>query len=681
MRRVVAGINRWTPMTNFDQLWSKHTKEDPQDSSPLVVELDILIANHQTRFGPASLSNDCYRLSEEDAGKHPSQYVHYFYYLWQEYVRFAALVRQDGQHEAASCKWKSFAIIPQIGQRVPFVELGARGIVGLAEVSKSERVQGFVKAALTKYRPEDVPRDVVNAVEAEPFVNWLKCAQGELEILKERQRVKAKKSRDVKKALADAKKALDAANGQVNAPHFQAKPKSKRKPQIQKLPVRIDPDELVPVSTSWATQHQEDVFDLFFSCYPYTGRHHSLLRKTDKSKHLSSNFESLISTDGQQAKIHYSTTQQVHADAVPECAAEIDKSEFDGWIAGEKMIISVDPGHHHLITAVRHFQPPCEQKHAGASQPTSVSLNSTRQSRNSKKKQAYLHRQHASQQSVYQLSNKSYYERAGFTSANRTRDKWRKEGGLKDLDLQLSRDWETCGQRTWNPVVYQAFTRVMAQHWLLVWNEISMHKYQKLRFATFQKHQRVLRSIPRELCGGRKPSDCVVLWGNGSFGPTLRGHASAPNKMLVKACKEAGIDVRGVDEYKTSKTTACCFAASAYSHQRQARPIRQSIIGPLPEPRRHKLHALLYCSQCTDSLSSHSICHHHTTGVPLDKVAAASDMMDTIPIPPERKSTPWNRDVCSAINIFHRAYYGSRGAIPLCFARPSREDEVGEGGR
>jgi hypothetical protein len=33
------------------------------------------------------------------------------------------------------------------------------------------------------------------------------------------------------------------------------------------------------------------------------------------------------------------------------------------------------------------------------------------------------------------------------------------------------------------------------------------------------------------------------------------------------------------------------------------------------------------------------------------------------------KSRPWNRDVCSAINIFHRAFHECHGVVPLAFTR------------
>jgi hypothetical protein len=31
------------------------------------------------------------------------------------------------------------------------------------------------------------------------------------------------------------------------------------------------------------------------------------------------------------------------------------------------------------------------------------------------------------------------------------------------------------------------------------------------------------------------PNDTLLVWGNGGFGPTSRGHASAPNRKLQMA--------------------------------------------------------------------------------------------------------------------------------------------------
>ena len=52
-------------------------------------------------------------------------------------------------------------------------------------------------------------------------------------------------------------------------------------------------------------------------------------------------------------------------------------------------------------------------------------------------------------------------------------------------------------------------------------------------------------------------ANVVVAWGDGSFGPTSRGHASAPNKKLRKQLAEY-FPIVLVKEYNTSKKVCCC---------------------------------------------------------------------------------------------------------------------------
>jgi hypothetical protein len=89
----------------------------------------------------------------------------------------------------------------------------------------------------------------------------------------------------------------------------------------------------------------------------------------------------------------------------------------------------------------------------------------------------------------------------------------------------------------------------------------------------------------------------VVLWGAGGFGPTSRGHASAPNKALRKGVGNQGIDIRPTVEDFTSQRTACCLLKSAYSVQSQQ---ARTIIGPLSDVplKRRVLRGLLYCKRC-----------------------------------------------------------------------------------
>ena len=52
------------------------------------------------------------------------------------------------------------------------------------------------------------------------------------------------------------------------------------------------------------------------------------------------------------------------------------------------------------------------------------------------------------------------------------------------------------------------------------------------RFDSYQQEQLAARKLSQDLLGGKKHTTALVVWGNGGFGPTSRGHAAATNKRL-----------------------------------------------------------------------------------------------------------------------------------------------------
>jgi transposase len=77
------------------------------------------------------------------------------------------------------------------------------------------------------------------------------------------------------------------------------------------------------------------------------------------------------------------------------------------------------------------------------------------------------------------------------------------------------------------------------------------------RFKVYQKEQRAVKQLSTDLLGGRPSSSVLIAWGNGSFGPTSRGHNSAPNKGLRKQLSKY-LSIVLVNEYRTSKRISCC---------------------------------------------------------------------------------------------------------------------------
>ena len=431
---------------------------------------------------------------------------------------------------------------------------------------------------------------------------------------------------------------------------------------------------------------------------------------------------------------------------------KVTADDFDRWISQGKTIIGVDPGHKDLITAVRQYTTTTRPAAAApvsatataatsSTSSTSISLSAAPPPPNrpssrrpprpppppptttNKQKLARKNREAEANQSVYHLSNKSYYDECGFTAAAKRRDRWRQAAGLKRLDDELSRTADVCNSRTWQSSVYRSYVLFIGRHWRTIWAEASKPKHAKLRFTMYQKQQRAFATVAQELCEG-KVNDSVVLWGGGSFGPTLSGHAAAPNKLLRDKLAAHGVRIYVVDEYGTSKHTACCHHRSVYSRQQQQlgkqrqlrddkrqrqrqhaqQAQRQPVLLPPPAPppplRSRTLRGLLYCkttssTHSTSALSDRARHHHHgyiQAGV-IDRPRAAGGMdefeekhgkeeeksesesesesedEDRAAAGGRQRSRPWKRDVSAAINILNATYLLAMGKRPTCFTR------------
>ena len=77
------------------------------------------------------------------------------------------------------------------------------------------------------------------------------------------------------------------------------------------------------------------------------------------------------------------------------------------------------------------------------------------------------------------------------------------------------------------------------------------------------------------------------------------------------------------------------------------------------------LRGLLYCKH---ALPPGRSCdkgrgHHHYHGCGIQQDGASSSTA------PKQSSRPWNRDVCSALNIMRRVYMEAHGELPACLGR------------
>ena len=76
------------------------------------------------------------------------------------------------------------------------------------------------------------------------------------------------------------------------------------------------------------------------------------------------------------------------------------------------------------------------------------------------------------------------------------------------------------------------------------------------KFQAYQKEQHAVTKLVTSLLGGLNPVDTIVVWGNGGFGPTSQGHASAPNKKMQSLLAKHVPLVVG-SEHRSSITSAC----------------------------------------------------------------------------------------------------------------------------
>jgi hypothetical protein len=74
------------------------------------------------------------------------------------------------------------------------------------------------------------------------------------------------------------------------------------------------------------------------------------------------------------------------------------------------------------------------------------------------------------------------------------------------------------------------------------------------KFESYSQEQRAVEKLSTDLLGGL--CNTLIVWGNGGFGPTSHGHASAPNKKLQNKLAQRCPLVVG-SEYRSTKTSCC----------------------------------------------------------------------------------------------------------------------------
>ena len=108
----------------------------------------------------------------------------------------------------------------------------------------------------------------------------------------------------------------------------------------------------------------------------------------------------------------------------------------------------------------------------------------------------------------------------------------------------------------------------------------------KWAFKRYQDEQRAAEKLCLDLrTGFDKKTSVVVVWGNGGFGPTSRGHAPAPNKKLQRMISRH-FPIVTSSEYRSSQRAPCC---------------KSSVHGSPGHREKHgnsKRDSVLFCDKC-----------------------------------------------------------------------------------
>jgi hypothetical protein len=106
------------------------------------------------------------------------------------------------------------------------------------------------------------------------------------------------------------------------------------------------------------------------------------------------------------------------------------------------------------------------------------------------------------------------------------------------------------------------------------WMQTKMPR--RWKFESYQKEQRAIKKLATSLLGGLSSDNTLLVWGNGGFGPTSCGHASAPNKKMQRLLSSY-IPVTVGSEYRSSVTSAC-HHGKVVARKDKSRPGRHTVV-------------------------------------------------------------------------------------------------------
>jgi hypothetical protein len=170
------------------------------------------------------------------------------------------------------------------------------------------------------------------------------------------------------------------------------------------------------------------------------------------------------------------------------------------------------------------------------------------------------------------LSNREWSKNCG-----RLTNRFRNLDVSKTLELQGSVDLLAgATSRTGFSVIYlqHAYTRIETTPKRKELMEVTCNR--RWKFQSYQKEQRAVEKLSTDLLGGLSPSETLIVWGNGGFGPTSKGHESAPNKKMQKALARHVSLVIG-SEYRSTQTS-CCHHCSVKALKHEGQNTRAVVV-------------------------------------------------------------------------------------------------------
>ena len=158
----------------------------------------------------------------------------------------------------------------------------------------------------------------------------------------------------------------------------------------------------------------------------------------------------------------------------------------------------------------------------------------------------------------FQLTTKHYYAIMGHKDLTEFIKREYKRLGIagKNLELMNFRKKATDVEK------YNEYAEAcLTQYKFRLKHVLNRTSIRKFKFTCSQKQQRSIHHIAKMLTFGieNPQENCLIIWGNGSFGPCYKGHRAAPNKRLRYLLRvQCGLNIVLSDERNTSKLTCCC---------------------------------------------------------------------------------------------------------------------------